>query len=61
MPNTNASPTICTGIIGMKIAEPGMCKAADARSIGPTHGRKLTPAAIDATHARMRRSIPSRV
>ena len=32
----------------------------DARSVGPVHGRKLTPAAIDATHASTRWSIRSR-
>ena len=35
-------------------------RAADARSVGPVRGRKFTPAAIEATHARTRRSIPSR-
>ena len=37
-----------------------ICSAADARSVGPVHGRKFTPAAIEATHARIRLSIRSR-
>jgi hypothetical protein len=36
-----------------------MCSAAEARSTGPVHGRKFTPAAIDATQASTRRSMPS--
>ena len=37
-----------------------MCNAAEARSIGPVHGRKLTPAAMEVTHARIRLSIRRR-
>jgi len=38
----------------------GICSEAEARIIGPVHGRKFTPHAIDVTHARMRRSMPRR-
>jgi hypothetical protein len=38
----------------------GMCSDADARIIGPVHGRKLTPAAIETTQARIRRSMRRR-
>ena len=56
-PNTKTRPTICTGISGRKRSAAGMCSAADARSIGPVQGRKLTPAAMEVTHARIRLSI----
>jgi len=45
----------------MKISLTGMCSAAEARIIGPVQGRKLTPAASEATQARTRLSMPSRV
>jgi hypothetical protein len=57
---TYARPTACTGIKGRNRAVVGTCNAVEARLIGPVQGRKFTPAAIEATHARMRRSIPSR-
>jgi hypothetical protein len=43
----------------VKICVTGIFKAADARSVGPVQGRKLTPAASEAAQARMRRSMPS--
>ena len=56
-PNTNTRPTICTGTSGRNRSATGMWSAAEARSMGPVHGRKLTPAAMEVTHARMRLSI----
>jgi hypothetical protein len=55
--NTNTRPTICTGINGLNNADIGRCSDADARIIGPVHGRKLMPAAIDAAAANTRLSI----
>ena len=56
--NTKARPKHCTGINGRNNSAAGMCSAAEARIIGPVHGKKFTPAASDATQARIRRSIP---
>ena len=38
----------------------GMPSAAEARTVGPVHGRKFTPAASEAAQASTRRSIPRR-
>ena len=53
-------PTICTGTSGLKISGIGSLSDAEARIIGPVHGRNFTPAASDAAHARIRRSMPRR-
>ena len=42
------------------MAEIGSLSAAEARIIGPVHGRKFMPAAMDAAQASMRRSMPIR-
>ena len=57
---TNASPVSCTRTSGAKIVVEGMCSAAEARIIGPVQGRKLTPAPIEAAHAKIRLSMPRR-
>ena len=48
-----------TPTMGKKMVAAEICKAAEARIVGPVHGRKFTPAAIQTTHARMRRSMPT--
>jgi hypothetical protein len=57
MLKTNTKPITCTGISGLNKAEIGRCSDADARIIGPVHGRKLMPAAIETAAASTRRSI----
>ncbi len=42
------------------MAATGIFKEAADRIIGPVHGRKFTPAAMEAEHARTRASMPSR-
>ena len=54
------SPIAWIGTSGLKISGIGSFSEAEARIIGPVHGRKLTPAANEAAQARMRLSRPSR-
>ncbi len=54
------SPIAWIGTSGLKISGIGSFSEAEARIIGPVHGRKFTPAAIEAAQARMRLSRPSR-
>ena len=59
MPMPQAMPDELNRNQRAKQRDGGDVQAAEARSVGPVQGRKLTPAAMEAAQARMRRSMPS--
>ena len=56
MANMKIRPTIWIFRIGWKIVAADMCSTAEARMVGPVHGKKFTPAAREHANARIRLS-----